>query len=117
MTIRENPPSSPSPAEDDQITTEPSIDRTTSPTTSHTMTDGADDDPTSPPVIEIIDDDDEDELPANFTVQLNAEVHFSRFPYCIRFENALDALREIINHVQKSKSDLSRNPFTFTYAA
>jgi ubiquitin carboxyl-terminal hydrolase 34 len=103
MTIREHIPASPSPAEDEdnQIATATSTDQASTPTTSPAMVDGADDDPTSPPVIEIVDDDD-DELSASFTVQINAEDHFRQFPYREGFRNALEALRQITNHVQNS---------------
>jgi ubiquitin carboxyl-terminal hydrolase 34 len=101
MTIREHTPASPSPAEDEdnQIATATSTDQASTPTTSPAMVDGADDDPTSPPVIEIVD---EDELSASFTVQINAEDHFRQFPYREGFRNALEALRQITNHVQNS---------------
>lgn len=107
MTIREHPASSPPPADDDEpdaIVAGPFTDRASTPTMSPAMIDGADDDPTSPPVIEIVDDEDEDELSGSFTVQLSAEDHFKHFPYQERCRNALEALREITNHVHKSES-------------
>ncbi|KZM26818.1 Ubiquitinyl hydrolase 1 [Ascochyta rabiei] len=105
MTIREHLASSPELAEDEehtQVATGPSINQIPTPTASPVMVDGAQDEPASPPVIEIIDDEDENEPTATFTVQLNAEDHFRRFPYRARFRSAMDALREITSYVQKN---------------
>lgn len=104
MTIREQAAVSPSPEEDDaRDPSSPSRSRASTPTTLPVMVDGAGDDPKSPPVIEIVDDEDEDDLVAKFTVQPDAEAYFRQFPYHGTFRNALEALREITNHIQKSK--------------
>ncbi|KAJ4363592.1 hypothetical protein N0V83_009888 [Neocucurbitaria cava] len=96
MTIRSHPPSSPMRAEEGEDATAEGLpeDSLATPNQSPIVIPSSEEDAGSPPVM-VIDDDEE---PVGFTVQLDAEDHFSQFPFT-RLGNYNHMVQELTKHV------------------
>lgn len=105
MTIRSHPPSSPVHGGDEDYTNPDNFLEAASPTPGQSpiLITSSEDERGSPPIMIIDDDDDEADA---FSVQVDAEDYFRRFPYA-HHGSYSTVVRDLANHVQGGKSCLT----------